>query len=75
MSWTFTAVIETAGRSIDALGVAVIVGGAAVAAIATVRHRHRGNLVGYRYFPQQLGRSILLGLELLVARISFGPWR
>ena len=60
-------VIETIGKAIDAAGVAVIVIGmvtsTAVAAIG-LGHRDNGN---YRRFRQQLGRTILLGLELLVA--------
>ena len=60
-------VIETTGKAIDAAGVAVIVVGMVIsAAIAVVGlgHREAGN---YRRFRQQLGRTILLGLELLVA--------
>jgi len=60
-------VIEDIGEVIDAAGVAVIVVGAAIAAGgAAVRlvRRESGN---YRLFRQQLGQTILLGLELLVA--------
>ncbi|MDR3662333.1 MAG: DUF1622 domain-containing protein [Mycobacterium sp.] len=60
-------IIETIGKVIDAVGVAVIVGGAAIALAATVV-RMRGSEGGaYEAFRRQLGRSILLGLEFLVA--------
>jgi uncharacterized membrane protein len=63
---TFTEVVETVGKVIDATGVAVIVGGALVAAVLTLSRRGPD---GGRYdsFRRQLGRSILLGLEFLVA--------
>jgi uncharacterized membrane protein len=63
----FVDFIETTGKVIDAVGVAVIVGGAMVAAAETVinmRGRHDGI---YEAFRRRLGRSILLGLEFLVA--------
>ena len=63
----FSEAIELAGKVIDTAGVAVLVAGAAVAAAKAVpswRARRPGT---YRQFRQQLGRSILLGLELLVA--------
>jgi uncharacterized membrane protein len=62
----FVEVIETVGKAIDATGVAVIVGGALVAAAWAFTKR---GVPGGRYedFRRQLGRSILLGLEFLVA--------
>ena len=64
---TFTGVIERVGQVLDACGVAAIVVGASVATVlAAVRLRRRIPEV-YRLYRQQLGRSILLGLELLVA--------
>jgi uncharacterized membrane protein len=63
----FNAVIEKTGMAIDAAGVVVIVTGAAIAfVIAAVRLARRESEV-YRPFRQQLGQTILLGLELLVA--------
>ena len=63
----FNDVIEKTGMAIDAAGVVVIVTGAAVAfVIAAVRRSRRESDV-YRSFRQQLGQTILLGLELLVA--------
>jgi uncharacterized membrane protein len=63
----FVEVVEIAGKVIDGIGVAVIVLGTfAAMLIAGVRARRRESDL-YRRFRQQLGRSILLGLELLVA--------
>ncbi len=59
--------IESAGRLLDAAGVAAIVVGAVLAAVfAASRLIRRGSDV-YERFRRFLGRSILLGLELLVA--------
>ena len=63
----FNDVIEKTGMAIDSAGVVVIVTGAAIAfVIAAVRLARRESEV-YRPFRQQLGQTILLGLELLVA--------
>ena len=68
--------IETVGKSIDAVGVAVIALGALIAAAHAVvrltRRRRTNNLLNvdaniYKSFRRQLGASILLGLEFLVA--------
>jgi hypothetical protein len=64
---SFFEVIETVGKTIDGVGVAVIAIGALISAAGAVpRLRGRTGDV-YRVFRQQLGRSILLGLEFLVA--------
>jgi uncharacterized membrane protein len=64
---SFVGVVESVGQGIDASGVAVIViGGIAAAVAAGLRIAQRQSQV-YRRLRQQLGRSILLGLELLVA--------
>ena len=63
----FNDVIDKIGMTIDAAGVVVIVTGAASAFVAgAVRLSQRESNV-YQRFRQQLGRAILLGLELLVA--------
>lgn len=63
----FQHVMELIGKAVDAAGVAAIVIGALVATgIAAARLARRSDAV-YRPYRQQLGRSILLGLELLVA--------
>jgi uncharacterized membrane protein len=61
----FVEVIEIVGKVIDATGVAVIVGGPLVAASLTLTRGVPGSR--YEDFRRQLGRSILLGLEFLVA--------
>jgi uncharacterized membrane protein len=53
--------------TIDAAGVVVIVAGAAIAFGASAVQLSRRQNDVYRRFRQQLGRTILLGLELLVA--------
>jgi uncharacterized membrane protein len=63
---SFTEAIETVGKGLDAVGVAVIVIGAFVATVMTLRPWPPGD-GGYRLYRQRLGRAILLGLELLVA--------
>ena len=64
---SFFEVIETVGKTIDAVGVGVIAIGALISAAGSVS-RLRGKTGDvYRVFRQQLGRSILLGLEFLVA--------
>jgi uncharacterized membrane protein len=64
---TFTQWIDLAGRVIDASGVVVVVAGVVLGSVfAVVRLARRATPV-YRPYRQFLGRSILLGLELLVA--------
>jgi len=60
-------VIEDVGTVIDAVGVAVIVGGIVVAAAISVRQTLARRGPVFDAFRQRLGRAILLGLELLVA--------
>ncbi|MDQ0867436.1 DUF1622 domain-containing protein [Arthrobacter globiformis] len=70
----FKQIIETAGQYMDFAGVAIMVIGAVVSIPLAVRGRsfpqgregpERQSV--YRQYRQLLGRSILLGLELLVA--------
>lgn len=62
----FVEIIETIGKTIDMVGVAVIAVGALVAAVKVIPDSRRGIVDVYRSFRQRLGRSILLGLEFLV---------
>jgi uncharacterized membrane protein len=64
---SFYEVIETVGKVIDGIGVAVIALGAIMAGVVTVRKMLGSTGDAYKYFREQLGRSILLGLEFLVA--------
>jgi uncharacterized membrane protein len=60
-------VMQRIGEVIDGTGVAVIAVGVVIAAVAAaVRLSHHETGV-YSRFRQQLGQTILLGLELLVA--------
>lgn len=70
----FQHIIETVGRFMDFAGVAVMVIGAVVSIPMAVRGfqpkrlpEGAERLSVYRSYRQLLGRSILLGLELLVA--------
>ncbi len=60
-------VVEAVGVVVDVTGVLSIVVGALVASFVAVRGLARREEGIYRRFRRQLGRSILLGLELLVA--------
>lgn len=64
---SFYEIIETVGKVIDGIGVAVIALGAILAGVVTLRKMLRKAGGAYRFFREQLGRSILLGLEFLVA--------
>ncbi len=59
-------VIEAIGTAIDAIGVAVIAGGAVLAVFMTLG-KNRREEGAYDFFRRRLGRAILLGLEFLVA--------
>ncbi|MFF2844188.1 DUF1622 domain-containing protein [Paenarthrobacter sp. NPDC057981] len=69
----FQHIIEAVGRYMDAAGVAVMVIGALVSIPMALRGYQPERAPGlepftpYRAYRQLLGRSILLGLELLVA--------
>lgn len=63
---SFEQVIEFVGRVVDAFGVLAIVAGLLLASFHYLRNG-RGQADGYHTYRQDLGRGILLGLELLVA--------
>ena len=70
----FRHIIETVGEFVDFAGVAVMVIGALISIPLALRGHQPRNLPPgadrlsfYRSYRQLLGRSILLGLELLVA--------
>ena len=64
---TFADVVDGVGTVVDGAGVAVIVVGALSAVAVTVRAGFAREPGIYPLFRRHLGRSILLGLELLVA--------
>ena len=66
---SFQEAMETTGKIVDVAGVAAIVVGilaASLIAAGAMLRRRRDHDIYHRY-RQRLGRSILLGLELLVA--------
>jgi uncharacterized membrane protein len=63
----FQSIVELAGTIIDGAGVLIIVGGAAISTALVLARIIRGQRPVYRAYRQYLGRSILLGLEFLVA--------
>lgn len=63
----FHKLIESAGALVDLAGVAAIVAGAVVATIIAGTGLLQRRSSVYEVYRQQLGRAILLGLELLVA--------
>jgi uncharacterized membrane protein len=64
---TFNQVVETIGRGIDVVGVFAIAGGIGLTVILAAGRFRRREPGTYRRFRQEVGRAILLGLELLVA--------
>ena len=67
MAVTFGDVVETTGKAVDGVGVAVIVLGVLVATWTTWRESGDPGVDVYRAYRRRVGRAILLGLELLVA--------
>ena len=66
----FDEVVETVGKAVDGLGVAVTVTGIVLALLGFGRNLARPRdptIDAYRQLRRSVGRSILLGLELLVA--------
>ena len=63
----FSLVVERVGMGVDAAGVLVIVVGLLISTCRYVAPRRQSSGNPYRDYRQNLGRSILLGLELLVA--------
>ncbi len=65
---TFTEIISIAGYAIEAVGVLVIVVGSCLSSVAFIRtFRQLPEGIAYRTYRRQLGRSIILGLEFLIA--------
>jgi uncharacterized membrane protein len=60
-------IIEGIGTAIDAIGVAVIAGGALLAVFMTIGRTRREDGGVYDFFRRRLGHAILLGLEFSVA--------
>jgi uncharacterized membrane protein len=64
----FTDIISIAGYAIEAIGVLVVVVGSCISSVAFIRtFRQLPEGIAYRTYRRQLGRSIILGLEFLIA--------
>ena len=63
----FNQVVEEIGRGVDVAGVMAIAGGIGLAVLVAAGRLLRRRPQVYRRFRQEVGRAILLGLELLVA--------
>ncbi|MFJ2398709.1 DUF1622 domain-containing protein [Streptomyces sp. NPDC087843] len=63
----FQHIVELVGRAVDAVGVAVIVVGMFLATVLAAVRLSRRQAGVYRGYRRRVGRSILLGLEFLVA--------
>ena len=64
----FTDIISIAGYTIEAVGVIVVVTGSCISSVVFIRtFRDLPEGIAYRTYRRQLGRSIILGLEFLIA--------
>ncbi|WP_455207212.1 DUF1622 domain-containing protein [Kaarinaea lacus] len=64
----FTDVISLAGYAIEAVGVLVILLGSCISSIGFIRtYRKLPEGIAYKSYRRKLGRSIILGLEFLIA--------
>ena len=64
----FVEIISIAGYAIEAVGVLVIVIGSCISSVSFIRtFRDLPEGIAYRTYRRQLGRSIILGLEFLIA--------
>jgi uncharacterized membrane protein len=65
---TFTQVMDIVTRLFEAIGVAVLVVGFVAGFVVAAHHLRRGQRQGvYREIRSYFGKSILMGLEILVA--------
>ncbi len=65
---TFNEIISYAGHAIEAFGVLVVIAGSCIASVVFIRtYRNLPDGEAYTRFRRQLGRSIILGLEFLIA--------
>ena len=64
---SFLELMESIGKAVDAAGVVIIVAGIALASVSALQRLSRRDSDTYETYRRRLGRSILLGLEFLVA--------
>jgi uncharacterized membrane protein len=67
MSTDIKPLVEAAGTAAEIAGVLLIVGGLVIASVRHAVARGISGAVRYQRYRQDLGRAILLGLEVLVA--------
>ncbi len=70
--------VERAGDATEIAGVLLVAGGLVIASVRAAMLRADSGLSRYRRYRQDLGRAILLGLEVLVAAdiiqtVAFAP--
>lgn len=64
----FKEIISIAGYGIETIGVLIIIGGSAVSSFRFLTHFNKEpEGFAYRIYRRKLGRSIILGLEFLIA--------
>lgn len=63
----FSDIISVAGYAIEGIGVLVIIVGMLIASLQFLRHVRPNAEQAYRGYRRQLARSIILGLEFLIA--------
>ena len=64
----FTEIITIAGYSIESIGIFVVILGSCISSVAFICiFRQLPEGIAYRIYQRQLGRSIILGLEFLIA--------
>jgi uncharacterized membrane protein len=63
----FDEMVDLIGRGVDVAGIAVIVIGAVVGSLRYLSRVRAGAATAYRLYRVALGRTILLGLEFLIA--------
>ena len=64
---SFNQIVEAIGRGVDVAGVIAIAGGIGLTVVVAAGRLWRRQRQVYRRLRQEVGRAILLGLELLVA--------
>jgi uncharacterized membrane protein len=64
---SFLELMDSIGKAVDAGGVVIIVVGIALASVSALQRLSRRDSDTYETYRRRLGRSILLGLEFLVA--------
>ena len=64
----FTEIITIAGYAIETVGVLVVIVGSCTSTVVFIRSfRQLSEGIAYQTYRRQLGRSIILGLEFLIA--------